>query len=287
MRLRPILLLATACLTVFASIGAQAGRGCIDHQVTRAELQSALQVASDVKQVLQRQSARFAFIARFGSDISEHGLRITHAGFARKRDKDGAWVVVHQLTSCGKSGSGLNVQGLGTFMLDNPLTHDVLVLTFGKTLATHVEAVSKDRAPRRFYDPRYNMMSYLGSPAKYQDSNQWVLKLIALAQAKADGKSFHTRDETHRHYRQRGFQDSVIRISSLRRSLAKLSATNIRFDDQPPSSHRDGRYEIVSVKSVVDNLQFTGNAAETITVSGPYRRVDRTPDKPEESPNGD
>ena len=47
--------------------------------------------------------------------------------------------------------------------------------------------MSKDRAPRRFYDPRYSVISYLGSPAKYQDSNQWVLKLIALAQAKADG----------------------------------------------------------------------------------------------------
>ena len=287
MRLSPALLLAAACLTVFASTGVQAGRGCVDHQVTRTELQSALQVVGDVRQVLQQQSSRFAFIARVGSDISEHGLRYTHAGFVRKRNKDGAWVVVHQLTSCGKSGSGLYVQGLGTFMLDDPLTHDVLVVTFGESLAAHVEAVFKDRAPRKFYDPRYSMISYPGSPAKYQNSNQWVLELIALAQAKGEDKTLRTREEIHRYYRHRGFRGSVIRISPLRRSLAKLSAANIRFDDHPPSSPRDGRYEVVSVKSVVDYLRLTGDAAETITVSGPYRRADRVPETTVESPNGD
>ena len=287
MRLSPALILATACLLVIGASGAHAGRGCVDHRVTMPELLSALQVAGDVRHALQHRPERFAFIARVGSDISEHGLRYTHAGFVRQRDEDGAWIVVHQLTSCRKSGSGLYVQGLGTFMLDDLLTHDVLVVTFSDDLAKQMESVFESGAPRAFYDPRYSMISYPGTPAKYQNSNQWVLELIALVQAEAEGRTLRTRDEIHRYYRDRSFQGSVIRISPLRRSLAKLSAGNIRFDDHPPSRHRDGRYEVVSVKSVVDYLQSTGDAAKIITFSGPYRRADRTTHKLEESSNGD
>ena len=47
MRLRPVLLLATACLTVFASIGALAGRGCIDHQLCDEAVRTATYAIND------------------------------------------------------------------------------------------------------------------------------------------------------------------------------------------------------------------------------------------------
>ncbi len=278
MRLKPSLLAALACIYAFVPLSALAGRGCVEHELTIAELQSALQVAGKTRQALQRRTARFALIARVGSDISQHGLHYTHAGLARKRKEGDAWVVVHQLTTCASSGSALFVQGLGAFMLDDLHSHDVLIVTVPKPLAEHLETVFEEGRPHKIHDPEYSMISYPGGPAKYQNSNQWILELIAVAQAKVEGRDLRSRDEVHQYYLQQGFAGSVVRISPVRRAMAKTFAKNVRFDDHPVESRRQGRYEVVSVKSVVDYLQRTGGAKEVVTISGPYRRTDQGPE---------
>lgn len=287
MRLKSALLTAAFCISAFVPLGAQAGRGCVNHEVTTTELQSALQVVGEAQHILHQETAPFALIARVGSDITEHDLQFTHAGFARRSGEDGSWVVVHQLTSCGSSGSGLFVQGLAAFMLDDLHTHDVLIVSFPTTLAKHIETVFQDGAPRRLYGPQYSIISNPGLPAKYQNSNQWVLEIIALAQARADGEILHSRDDVHRYYLRRGFSGSIIRISPLRRAMAKISTENIRFDDHPAISQRRGRYEVVSVRSVVDYLKHTDNAVDIFKVSGSYRRTEHPIDASREESESD
>lgn len=283
-RLAP-LYAALICLAGVTPAGA--GQSCIAHDVAVAELRSAIDVADKIETALERSGSNFALIARVGNDISKYGLRYTHVGFARKRARDREWVVVHQLNPCASAQSGLFVQGLGTFMLDDLFTHEILLVTLKNPLDESLDAIFSADAPRRLYDPQYSMISYPGTPVRYQNSNEWLLELIALAQAKLENIELHTRDDAHRYYRSRGFKGSVIHISPLRRSLARLAASNIRFDDHPPSSHRTGLYETVSVKSVLHYLHQTGNVEDVITVAGAYRRSDRTRGSIQETTNGD
>lgn len=271
-------------LAIFTAIGitstAQAGQSCINHEVILPELKSAINVADQVQSVLEREHANFALIARVGSDISEHGLNHTHVGFVRKRRADGAWIVVHQLNPCASSSSGLFVQGLGTFMLDDLLTHEVLIVTLRKELGENLARVFEEGTPRKLYDPQYNMISYPGVPVKYQNSNEWILEILAYAQAKAHGLELSTREDAHNFYLRQGFKGSIVRIPPLKRALASIAAENIQFDDHPPASHREGRYEVVSVRSVIDYLQHNGDVEKSITVAGTYRRSDRQADRP-------
>lgn len=270
--------------SIFSAISimstAQAGQSCHDHEVVLPELKSAINVADQVQGVLERENSSFALIARVGSDISEHGLNHTHVGFVQKRQADGAWIVIHQLNSCASSSSGLFVQGLGTFMLDDLFNHEVLIVTLQQELGENLARVFEEGTPRKLHDPQYNMISYPGVPVKYQNSNEWILETLAYAQAKAHGLEFSTREDAHNFYLRRGFKGSIVRISPLKRSLASIAAENVRFDDHPPSSHREGRYEIVSVRSIVDYLQHTGDAEKTITIAGTYRRSHRRTDHP-------
>ncbi|NKB58515.1 MAG: DUF2145 domain-containing protein [Alphaproteobacteria bacterium] len=268
------------CMTIGISHHAAAGQSCAAHDITVGELQSALHVATKVRTVLAQDKSEFALIARVGSDISAHGLEFTHFGFAQKRDRDGEWVVVHQLNPCASAESGLFLQGLGTFMLDDLLTHDVLVVTLSEAISRQLEQVFAENGPHKFYDPQYNMISYPGTPVKYQNSNEWLLELLAKAQAGAEGVAIETRTDAHRFYIERGFRGSIIRISPLRRAVASRVSKNIRFDDHPETSHSSGRYEVVSVKSIVDYLQVTGDASKIRRIQGSYRRADRRPNDP-------
>lgn len=276
-------------LSIFSAISitstVQAGQSCIDHEVVLSELKSSIEVADQVQSVLERERVSFALIARVGNDISEHGLNHTHVGFVRKRQADGAWIVVHQLNPCASSSSGLFVQGLGTFMLDDLLTHEILIVTLREELGENLARVFQEGTPKKLYDPQYNMISYPGVPVKYQNSNEWILEILAYAQAKARGLDLSTREDAHRFYLGQGYKGSLIRISPLKRALASVTSANIRFDDHPLSSHRNGRYEVVSVKSVVDYLKRTGDAKNTITIAGTYRRVDRPEGRPTNDEN--
>ncbi len=262
-------------LAASAVSNANAGQSCFAHEVVVAELESALQVSTQVRDKLNQERARFALIARVGNDISSHGLKYTHVGFVKKRAKDDAWIVVHQLNPCASAASGLFVQGLGTFMLDDLLTHEVLVVTLKDGLAHHLERVFRENGPLKLYGPQYSMISFPGTPAKYQNSNEWVLEIIATAQAKRAQTELESRNDTHLYYLGQGFKGSIIRISPLRRTLASAVSKNIRFDDHPATSRRTGRYEVVSVESVVDYLHRTGDVSEVVTIAGPYRRSDR------------
>lgn len=279
--------LYAALICLAGALPAGAGQSCIAHDVAVAELQSAIDVAGKVENTLERSDSNFALIARVGNDISKYGLKYTHVGFAKKRARDGAWVVVHQLNPCASAYSGLFVQGLGTFMLDDLYTHDILLVTLKSPLDENLETVFSADAPRRLYDPQYSMISYPGTPARYQNSNEWLLELLALAQAQAEDIDLHTRDDAHRYYLENGYKGSVIHISPLRRAFARLAARNVRFDDHPPSSHRTGLYETVSVKSVLHYLQQTGDVEDVITIAGTYRRPVQIPETVEKKTSGD
>lgn len=269
-------------LTFFAgSDPAMAGNSCREHQSTVLEFRSAVEMASRLRAALNRTGDRVALVARVGSDISAYGLKYTHLGIARKRTRDGEWEVVQQLNPCGTATSILRVHGLANFMLDDLHTHDIRVIRLNRGLVFALNQVLAGSLPLKVYEPRYNMISYPGLPALYQNSNQWILEIIVMAQALSENRIIETREETHRHYRAAGFKGSSIRISALRRAFARMGAQNVRFDDHPSNRRNSGLFEVVSVKSIATYLASTGDLSGQFEITGAYTKP--TPKRPTES----
>src|SRR5262245_39223822 len=72
---------------------AQAGQFCSDASPTPEAVQKGLQLALKTQHVLQESGAQVALIGRIGADLSQYGLRYSHAGFVWHAQADGRWLV--------------------------------------------------------------------------------------------------------------------------------------------------------------------------------------------------
>lgn len=273
MGLRRICITSMLGLSVVVFAGsdrAVAGNSCREHNPSIAEFRSAVETAERLRTDLNRSGDTVALVARVGSDISAHGLKYTHLGIARKAGRAGEWEVVQQLNPCGTATSILRIHGLANFMLDDLHTHDVRVLRLKADLASAIDRVLAGTAPLKIHEPRYSMISYPGFPARYQNSNQWILEVIVMAQAHLENRVIETREGTHRYYLDAGFKGSTIHIPALRRMLARIGAKNVRFDDHPRADRISGDFEVVTVKSITAYLASAGWLSGRFDIAGSY-----------------
>jgi len=272
--LRPLSIFTFSLILTFVVqiTSVQAGGGCRQHKATVVEFSSSMDTAQELRTTLNRTGDNVVLLARVGSDISQYGLTYTHVGIARKRQQSQEWEVVHQLNPCSSDTSVLRVNGLANFMLDDLYTHDIQVIRLGGELAQELGYVLKGDGPRKVYEPRYSMISYPGLPAKYQNSNQWVLELITLAQARLENQTLTNRQQTHKYYLRQGFKGSPIHLSALRRAFVRVGSKNVKFDDHPSGQRFAGRFETVSVKSVISYLSSTGSLIGVYEIKTEYIR---------------
>ncbi len=276
---------ALVAIAMIAGVAAPAlaGNGCREHRPSVAEFRSAIRAVEGLRDRLNRSGAGVVLLARVGGDISRYGLEYTHIGIARKRPDTSDWAVTHQLNPCGTDTSILRVNGLAKFMLDDLYRHDLKVIRLSASLAQAIGSVLDRRLPLRIHDPRYNMISYPGLPATYQNSNQWVLEIIAQAQAHERGRTLYTREQTHRYYLANGYRGTPIRVSAIRRMFARLGARNIRFDDHPRISFATGQFDVVTVQSIENYLKTTQDFEGGYELESAYVRVSPPPgDAPEQ-----
>lgn len=247
MRIRKLTGLLAALLVAGA---AQAGQTCEPRSPKPAQIRSGLELANKVHQHLETSGARAAIVARIGRDLSEYGLRYSHIGLALRDGERSRWKVLHLLNHCGKSDSELYEQGLGNFFLDDLFQHEALVfLPSAELQARFVHAAGAGTA-RSLHQPGYSLIAHPYS-TKYQNSNQWLLELSAIAQA-GTGSG---RPAAHGHLARAGYEPAVIPIPPLKRLGARLFSVNTQFDDHSWEEWSSSLYKIVSAESV---LAFLG-----------------------------
>lgn len=246
---------------------AEAGRSCEMRTPKLADMEKAVATATRLHHSLENGTADLVLLGRVGSDLSAYGLKYTHAGLARRLD-DGRWQVVHQLNQCGSATSRLYTHGLLEFMMDDPYGYDVLVITPSPALQRELRRQLDSGTPARLHQPHYNMLAYPGGAPKYQNSNQWVLEVLAQAQEGTAGHQVRNRHQSLKAYQRRGFQGSEIRLSPMKRLFGGFRA-NVRFDDHPREARRAGRFETVTVKSLQSYLHRSGDLAGTREINGP------------------
>jgi hypothetical protein len=254
------LLLAAACFGF--TLPAHAGRPCDTEPMSVQALERGLALADKLRQRLDSGGAQVVVLARAGQDLSRHGLRWSHLGFAY-RDGDGQnshWRVVHKLNHCGTPDAAVYRQGLGQFFLDNPFRLEAAFLELNADVQARLLPVLRDNAAAaRLHEPRYSLLAYPWA-TQYQQSNQWAIETLASA-LEADA---NTRPQAQAWLQLRGYEPTPLRLGALTRLGAHLTRANVAFDDHPNSKRFADRIETVTVDSVFDWLLRAGLAEGTL-----------------------
>ncbi len=255
-------LLVVAALAVALATGtgtALAGRSCELTPPTAVAVQRSLDLAEHTARALNDSGARVVVLARAGQDLSRWGLRWSHLGWAYRSEQAGrpVWRVVHKLNHCGTAEGALYRQGLAEFFLDDLHEHVAAYAVPRPDVQARLLPLLQDNASvTLLHTASYNMVAYPWAQ-RYQQSNQWAIETLALAEEPGAG----TRERAQAWLRFKGYQPSTLHIGALTRLGARVSAANVAFDDHPSDKRFADRIETVTVDSVFSWLERAGLAA--------------------------
>lgn len=242
-----ITLLALSALT---TAGARA-EDCGDTAPrTVEELQQAVAAGSRLASELERTGARLAIVARVGSDQRRRGIRYTHAGLSLRDHPNGRWHFVHALNICAGGRSDLFDDGPVDFFLERPFAYDAWVVVPEPALQEALIALLDAGVDRRVHEPRYNAIAHPAS-LRDQNSNQWLLELIALA---LDPRGSRDRAFAQLTLERLGYRPARVKLGFFgrvgARRMKNASLRNHKFH-----ALRAARYPYVSVGSIVRFLE--------------------------------
>ena len=240
--------------------GALAGGACTETPPSAESVRKGLQLAIKTFQALEASGERLALIGRVGSDLSKHKLRYSHMAFVWRDHPKGRWSVVHMLNQCGTANSALFDEGLGNFFNDDPFAYEALLLFPSPEYPERVIKALGTSLPAGMYHTGYSMVAYAWS-TRYQNSNQWLLEV--LAGALAPEGSVLNRGQAQSWLKRAGYQPTQLRVGALERLGARLFRANIAFDDHPMELRFSDQIHTVTVDSIADFVRRLDPGART------------------------
>jgi len=227
---------------------AMAGRSCEARPPTALAVTRAMDLAERTATRLTQSGADVVVLARAGQNLSEYGIRYSHLGFAYREGegRTAVWRVVHKLNECGTAHASLYRQGLGEFFLDDLWQYEAAVVVPAPRTQAHLRALLVDNAAvARLDTPAYSVVAYPWS-SRYQQSNQWAIETLALAEDPAAA----TRERAQAWLRLHGYEPTTLHLSAFKRLGARMTRANVAFDDHPNEKRFSDRIETVTVDSV-------------------------------------
>jgi len=247
---------AVAVAFALVATAADAGRSCEQRAPTALAVTRGMDLAERTAARLTQSGADVVVIARAGQNLSEYGIRYSHLGFAYREGegKTAVWRVVHKLNECGTAHASLYRQGLGEFFLDDPWQYEAAVVVLAPTTQAHLRRLLVDNAAVAQLDtPAYSVVAYPWS-ARYQQSNQWAIETLALA----EDPQAATRERAQAWLRLHGYEPTTLHLTAFKRLGARLTRANVAFDDHPNEKRFSDRIETVTVDSVFRWLERDG-----------------------------
>jgi len=248
---------------LFATAAA-AGRSCEPRPPTALAVTRAMDLAERTAARLTQSGADVVVIARAGQNLSEYGIRYSHLGFAYREGegRTAVWRVVHKLNECGTAHASLYRQGLGEFFLDDLWQYEAAVVVPAPRTQAHLRALLVDNAAvARLDTPAYSVVAYPWS-SRYQQSNQWAIETLALAEDPAAA----TRERAQAWLRLHGYEPTTLHLSAFKRLGARMTRANVAFDDHPNEKRFSDRIETVTVDSVFRWLERDGLAGPVTVI---------------------
>jgi hypothetical protein len=243
---------------------AHAGRSCETRPPLAANVQRSMVLAQAVARRLDESSAQVVMLARAGQDLRRYGQRYSHMGIAYRETVEGrsVWRVVHKLNACGSAYASVYRQGLGQFFMDDPFEYEAAIVALAPALqAKLLPIVADNRRVSRLHTDAYSVVAYPWAQT-YQQSNQWAIETLANAAE----PTATTRAAAQDWLRLHDYRPATLHLDAFTRLGARITATNVAFDDHPNAKRFSGRIETVTVDSVFAWLQRTGMGSAPLVV---------------------
>ena len=199
-----------------------------------------------------------AIIARAESDISNETFRnpvrqkYTHTGIVWKDTKTGVWQIKHVLNTCKGRTSVLVSTSLPQFFNDDPYPYyyDFHVSLPSKELQDKIVDILESEVAKNLHNHRYNQIANPFNTS-YQNSNTWVLNVIAAAQS---GET--TIKEVQDYYKNQGkYLPSQTEMNVIKR-FQHFFDRNITLEDHP-STEGHNWFNFVSAASLLKYMEQT------------------------------
>ena len=151
--------------------------------MTAAQQDRLLRFAQVVRRELEGSGRRLALISRKGTSLARFGIRYSHAGIALEGSRNGPWSVRQLYYACDERRPRVFDQGLAGFVLgtDDPGLSYVSVVLLPRDAADALERTALDDALAvRGLASTYSANAHAFATL-YQNCNQWLVELMALA----------------------------------------------------------------------------------------------------------
>lgn len=232
---------------LLTSINAIAGKSCEEVAQKPDTVEKAVSKAVNINDILNNTQAKVVLIARVGQDLSKYNLKYSHVAFAYKSPDEQTWQVYHELNSCGSDQSSLYIEGLANFFLDDMVSYDSKIFVPSEKLQNHLYELltSQKEQLKVLHENHYNMLAYPFS-TKYQNSNQWVLEVLA----KSLDNSINSREQAQLLLKNMNYKATTLELGTMTRLGARMFKANIAFDGQPFDRRMAGHIDTITVDSV-------------------------------------
>jgi hypothetical protein len=247
MRLNIVIAGVTLALGLLVSPIALADRVCEGSSANAVAAVKASQMGKLLSSALQIDGDDVVLIALAAQDLSQFGLDFSHLGFAVRSGT--AWRVVHALNTCAGAVSTLSDDSLVDFFSDQPYQYKASLVRLGPNLQGRLLKILAGKAPKRLHEPKYSLAAYPFS-TQYQNSSGWALEILALALAPTT-EDLATRAEAQEWLKTAGYTPTQLPVGVLTRLGARLSRTNVNFDDHPPALRWTNQIQTSTPASVV------------------------------------
>ncbi|MCF1442342.1 DUF2145 domain-containing protein [Ralstonia nicotianae] len=253
-----LLVLALACAAAAAGSAARAATGlsawsaasqfCDRAQpFTAGQQDRLLRFAAVVREEVAATEGGAVLISRSGLDLSRFRLRYSHAAIAWRSDA-GAWSARQLYYACDEGRPRLYDQGLAGFTMgiDDPSLGYISIVRLPADAADALRRAATD-TPRalRLLAASYSANAYAFS-VRYQNCNQWVAELLALAWGgldhdgngtddadNADNADSDLRERAQRWLRQASYAPQPVDIDSHALMFASTFVPLVHLDDHP------------------------------------------------------
>ena len=247
-----------AALLVLACAGARASSVAYCDRATQSlsarQQDRLLRFAAVVRAELEASDGASALVARSGLDLERFGQRYSHAGVSLRTSENGPWSVRQLYFACDQRVPRLYDQGVAGFVAgteeDTPLGYVSIVLLPPDAARALAQRALDNAASLGLLGAAYSANAYPFSE-RYQNCNQWVAELLAIAWGDLDPTDGDARGAAQRWLRDAGYAPTRFDASSLLLTLASPFVPWVHVDDHPAADRTARRY-LVSMPASIE-----------------------------------
>lgn len=255
------------CCISFISSFALAGQNCNESDLMKNELvikaTNASQKLIDAANYLSPNGDKVFLIGRIGQDLSNYNQKYSHGAFLVK--KDNSWQVFHELNICSSNQSKLYNEGVLNFFLDDLYKYDSIIIGFPEKLNKNLQSILSNKdILKSAHNSNYNLVAYPFDD-KYQNSNGWLLEVLARAIAKEYNIEISNHQDFIYFIKKINYEPDVLEINMFKRLGGRMFKANVAFDDQPFNERMSGHihtYTFDGLFKFLKNKNFISQSME-------------------------